>query len=322
MNTTVLIIMIICATIIAMIAIISDHLFEKKIQVSEQILYQKVLKIHRNYIAGLLGFAIVMLISARYGEDGSKIFSYLSFGSTITSLVLSILAIFVTVQSSSDMNKQFEKIDKVSTTMSATSEQIEVTLNDLKEAKQDLQKTSNNITMQINNIVEQIDDKLKERMKETETNISRNLENVMNENKSSENETYIKNNFEPPREFKEAFLKITSANGLLVLYACSLSKEKKLKFELSRLLQGNEAYSFGFLIALISSGLIEFTSDATNNNINCTNTIFLSEEIGEELKNRIEILGSNYQQQVNAICIFFGINKFQMQIDQDQYHDK
>ena len=65
MNTTVIIIMIICATIIALVAIICDHLLEKKSsEVSECFLSKKIIKVHRNYIAGFLGFAIIMLLTA------------------------------------------------------------------------------------------------------------------------------------------------------------------------------------------------------------------------------------------------------------------
>ena len=63
MNTTVIIIMIICATIIALVAIICDHLFERKLsETSECLMSKKIVKIHRNYIAGFLGFAIIMLL--------------------------------------------------------------------------------------------------------------------------------------------------------------------------------------------------------------------------------------------------------------------
>lgn len=130
MNTTVIIIMIICATIIALVAIICDHLFERKTsETSECLMSKKIIKIHRNYIAGFLGFAIIMLLTAQYGGPNNAIFEYLSFGSTITSLVLSILAIFVTVQSSSDLYKQFTRIDNATDTINNVSIQIEKTLN-------------------------------------------------------------------------------------------------------------------------------------------------------------------------------------------------
>ena len=115
MDTTIIIILIICATVIALVAIICDHLFERKsTDSSDCYMSKKIIKVHRNYIAGFLGFAVIMLITAKYGGPENAIFTYLSFGSTITSLVLSILAIFVTVQSSSDLYKQFTRIDNAS----------------------------------------------------------------------------------------------------------------------------------------------------------------------------------------------------------------
>ena len=110
MERNVIIIMIVCATLIAIIAIICDFLSNKKIQTStENLLTQKIIKLHRNYIVGFLSFAVITIISAKYGGPNNNIFDYLSFGSTITSLVLSVLAIFVTVQSSSDLYKEVTK---------------------------------------------------------------------------------------------------------------------------------------------------------------------------------------------------------------------
>ena len=65
MDTTVIIIMIICATIIALVAIICDFLFERKsTDASNSLMSKKIIKVHRNYIAGFLGFAIIMLLTA------------------------------------------------------------------------------------------------------------------------------------------------------------------------------------------------------------------------------------------------------------------
>ena len=54
MNTTVIIIMIICATIIALVARVCDYFSEKKSGTTnaECRLSKKVVKLHRNYIAG------------------------------------------------------------------------------------------------------------------------------------------------------------------------------------------------------------------------------------------------------------------------------
>lgn len=318
MNTTVIIIMIICATIIALVAIICDHLFEKKSnEASECLLSKKIIKIHRNYIAGFLGFAIIMLLTAQYGGPKNAIFEYLSFGSTITSLVLSILAIFVTVQSSSDLYKQFTRIDNATDTIKNVSTQIDGTLGMLKAVETDLQETSKGISNQLDHIVEQIDERLQKRMKETEGNISRQLDAAMN--KTSENETQqtVQSTTEGLENFKTGFKNLTSASGLLGLYACALSFEKSRMFEMSHLFKGNEAYTFGFLISAFSSGIIMFNNDSASNKITCTSSIFSSTELYEAIKDRLkqQQLGVDYFERINNINYYFGVNPLKMTIE-------
>ncbi|MBR6591766.1 MAG: hypothetical protein IKK81_03970 [Prevotella sp.] len=317
MNTTVIIIMIICATIIALVAIICDHLFERKSsEVSESLMSKKIIKIHRNYIAGFLGFAVIMLLTAQYGGPNNAIFEYLSFGSTITSLVLSILAIFVTVQSSSDLYKQFTRIDNATDTIKNVSSQIDDTLENLKDAERSLQNTSQNISQQLNNIVDQIDERLKTRMKETEGNISRQFAESMNVN-ANDQEQKIQQDLKNIEKVKDFFFSMTSANGLLAIYACTLSKEKKQMFELSKLFNGNEAYTLGFLIAAISTGLVHFTNDDVNNQITCHDTLFSSTETLEIIKNRLkqQQLGSEYLDRLNGIHIFFDLSPLKVTIE-------
>lgn len=315
MNTTVIIIMIICATIIALVAIICDHLFERKSsEVSESLMSKKIIKIHRNYIAGFLGFAVIMLLTAQYGGPNNAIFEYLSFGSTITSLVLSILAIFVTVQSSSDLYKQFTRIDNATDTIKNVSTQIDGTLETLKKTESDLQNTSRGISNQLDNIIEQIDERLQKRIKETEWNISRQLEASINKSSDANIKQSVQSNTESLENFKTGFKNLTSASGLLALYACALSYEKTKMFELTDLFKGNEAYTFGYVISALSSGIIMFTNDSTNNQISCTFSIFSSTELYEVIKERLKQFEIDYLNKINEINAFFGITPLIMDI--------
>lgn len=317
MEKTVIVIMIICATIIALVAIICDHLFEKKsCEASECLLSKKIIKIHRNYIAGFLGLAIIMLLTAQYGGPDNAIFEYLSFGSTITSLVLSILAIFVTVQSSSDLYKQFTRIDDATDTIKNVSTQIDGTLVALKTTKSNLQETAKTISSQLDNIVEQIDVRFRTHMKETEDNISKQFVASMNYT-STINEQDVIQNQEAIDNLKRYFISITSANGLLILYACTLSIEQKKMFELSNIFKGNEAYTFGFLIASISTAIVQFTNDETNNQITCQSSLFSSSELYEAIKDRIrqQQFGVEYFERINNINTYFGIEPLKMTIE-------
>jgi len=316
MNTTVIIILIGCATVVALTAIICDHLFEKITEPTESLISKKIIKIHRNYIAGFLGFAVIMLITAQYGGPNNAIFTYLSFGSTITSLVLSILAIFVTVQSSSDLYKQFTRIDNATDTIKNVSTQIDGTLEELKTTESNLQNTSRIISEQLDNIVEQIDDRFKTHMKETQDKISKQLEESFNST-TNVHEQDVKPDPKITENAKTYFLTTTSASGLLALYACSLSLEKKKMFELSNIFKGNESYTFGFLIASFSAAIVLFTHDDRNNQITCQRSLFSSPELYSQIKDRItqQQLGRDYFDRLNTINDFFGIALLKMTIE-------
>lgn len=319
MSTTVVITMIICATVIALVAIICNHCFEKKIAIPEAncVMSKKIIKLHRNYIAGILGFAIIMLITAKYGGPNNAIFEYLSFGSTVTSLVLSILAIFVTVQSSSDLYKQFTRIDSATDTINNVSKQIEGTLSAIKNAEAKLTSTSIGISSQMENFVDQIDEKIKTRIKETEDNLKKQLAQYQTSSTSITKSLSKRENNDVDANNKEFFLEITSANGLMALYACALSLDKKTMFELSQLFKGNEAYTFGFLIASLSAKYVHFTNDANNNQITCSTIQFTVEEILNVIKSRISQLnlGSEYIDRINAINEYFGISPLTLKVE-------
>ena len=95
--------LILCSTIIFVVSIICDYKSTKRnYLIDTQYLEKRMIRIHRNYIVGFLTLGVISLLTALYGGDSkSNIFTYISFASTITSFVLSILAIFVTMQSNS-----------------------------------------------------------------------------------------------------------------------------------------------------------------------------------------------------------------------------
>lgn len=311
MNTNVIIILIGCATLLAIVAIVCDFIVERKMaSSSDSLLSKKIIKVHRNYIAGILGFAVIMLLTANYGKPGNCIYEYLSFGSTITSLVLSILAIFVTVSSSSDLYKQFTRIDNATDTIKNVSNQIDGTLEKLTATESNLQNTSNKISKQLDNIVEQIDERLKTRIKETEGNISRQLAESMNVSSKIE-EQIPQINQHIVDNLKKYFITTSSVNGLLALYACALSKEHGKMFELSDLFNWNLDYTFGFLIASLSIGIIYFTNDDKNNQITCQKSLFQSSELLKEIKDRQRQHSGDldyFVEKINTINKFFGID--------------
>lgn len=306
MDQTIIIIMIFCATVIALVAIICDHLFERKsTDASECLMSKKIIKVHRNYIAGFWGFAVIMLLTAQYGGPDNAIFAYLSFGSTITSLVLSILAIFVTVQSSSDMYKQFTRIDNATDTIKNVSTQIDGTLERLTNVEGNLNNVSNLITRQINDVVEKIDQKLASRMHETEVNISRQIkiQNLLAQKKISSKQA------KPDLEKlnKDNFLRKMPYNGLISLYACTKAFENKKKFKMN-FFKDNELYHLGIIMASDAAGYINASvkeADDGNDVVYCDFSVFTLNELYDTMC-KVEVeYATNTKEELKDINKFF-----------------
>lgn len=280
MNTNVIIILIGCATLVAIVAIVCDFIVERKMTGSSEFaLSKKIIKIHRNYVAGILGFAVIMLLTANYGGPNNGIYQYLSFGSTITSLVLSILAIFVTVRSSSDLYKQFGSINKVSN-------QIHSTLNSLMDAEKELKGTSSTISSQVDNIVSEIEKRLDERLQKTESTISEQIQRQNLDTRSDESAKESASEIDPT-----PFLYNMSYSGLWALYACSKAYEMKQKFILDELFKSNNSYCLGVIITTKAIGfisgrtlLVKKESDKKESQIECSNSLFSSEKVYSVIK--------------------------------------
>lgn len=300
-DAKVIVILIICATIIALTAIICDLIARRRNDSnnpSECHLSKRIIKIHRSYIIGFLGFAVVMLITAQYGGPNNEIFSYLSFASTITSLVLSILAIFVTVKSSMDLNKQFGSVNTVS-------KQIDDTLKKLNEAESKLNETSNNISNQVNTIAEEVEKRLVPRFDKSDELMS-NMSNLINGNNSQQNREFHTDN----QIDKEIFLSETPRYGLYSLYACVLSKEKNKHISLSDIFddRSDQMYALGFIAALKSSDLLRFDK-FNRNNILCNYSLFTKDEIISTINNEIEIIKEDETKKRN-LTVFNKIKNF------------
>lgn len=295
MDNTISIVLIVCATLTAIVAIVFDHLSHRQCNNStENLLSHKITKLHRNYIAGILGVAILFLLTSEYGGPNNGIFEYLSFGATITSLVLSILAIFVTVQSSSDLYKQFAKMDDATNTITSVSKKIQDTLTKISQAESELDKTSKNINEQIDKIVDEIDKRVKVNIQGTEQRLTEKFQEIGKQNDAGVPDVRQKNHPTTSSaenkwfaEWIQKYIKIMSYNGLLLLYACSLSNRKKKMFNLTELFPDNEQYVYGILISAISSGFL--TADVNNDVIHCTQFYLhpYVEKIRSEINSRI-----------------------------------
>lgn len=309
--------MIICATIIALAAIYFNHLFEKKAieaieakgakEAIDNFQSKKMIKIHRNYIAGFLGFAIIMLISSQYA-DCDELLKYLSFASTITSFVLSILAIFVTVQSSSDLYKQFARIEEATTTIKTLSGTIEKNAPTISEAATDIKDTSKTLLKKLDEVVNQINEKVNTSLAKTVDQIA-NMLDSSNEGSAPHEQPQNLTDTVSLDTLKKYFLSNASLNGLLGIYTSALSFEKGKPVILSFFGEYIE-YTRGFLLATKATNLIRFTGNLKiPNTTRCVDSQFTTKEIRNAIKENIENIKSTYPESLTNEAKDYVLNK-------------
>lgn len=71
----------------------------------------------------LLGL-LILIITSRFG-DNEKLLDYISFGSTLTSIILSVLAIFMTLLAESKSDETKTRLENLTTTIEKASDAIE-----------------------------------------------------------------------------------------------------------------------------------------------------------------------------------------------------
>lgn len=73
---------------------------------------------------------IILLLTVRLGDD-SQLLNYISFGSTLTSIILSILAIFMTMLAESKSDATKTRLENLTSIIEKSSESIEKQVDDI-----------------------------------------------------------------------------------------------------------------------------------------------------------------------------------------------
>lgn len=293
--------LILCSTIIFVVSIVYDYKSARKLESSnEQYLAKRMTKIHRNYIVGFLAFGVISLITSLYGGDSkSNIFTYISFASTITSFVLSILAIFVTMQSNSGLEKQISQMESTTESISKLSIKLDNTLSQVTTANRKIEDSTRGLFEVTNSIIPQV----QETLSHHEDIINQKLSGY-NSTRSNitQKETDIKINL-----LRESYISNISAIGLAATYACCLSLEKDKSFNRNELFQSESIYVFGVIIAISSVGLITTKID-DGFNISCQSSIFSTKQIYTKIIEYINQnkFGTSYLSTINQIRKYFG----------------
>ena len=221
----------------------------------EVVLDRKIQLLHTLYVSGILLFFIVELITAVCVNNSrhAEIMSYVSFAATLSSLIMSIVAIIFTIVSSHQGEEQYKKIDNASDKVTDALGRFAEKTKALDESVSNFQRSSEFLSEQMTTILSKLG----------------NIENITKEVKEQlPHQTKEKQgpDFDGSESAKvdinQLVVRIINTGsfaGNLALYACVLSKEKKRSFNVSEIttIADNVPYMYGYIILATAIGIID-----------------------------------------------------------------
>ena len=185
-------------------------------------------------------------------DNHSDILSYVSFAATLSSLIMSVVAIIFTIVFSSRGDEQYKKIDNASEKVNQSLASFSDRTNDLDQSIELFKNTSDSLTIKLDEILSGLSD-VKGIAEEIKDNTS-------NQKQVSTSKTEASFNNVESEKLIEHFIQSGSFNGNCALYACILSKDKKKSFSLAKISIGTPSaisYMYGYIVAASSLGIID-----------------------------------------------------------------
>lgn len=196
-------------------------------------------KIHIYYISGLCVFIILELVTyiCVNNDNATDIVSYISFASTLSSLLLSVVAIIYAIVSNNKGDAQYQKIDRASDRISMSVDRFS--------------SISESLSGNINSILTKLDE-IKV--------ISNETKNAITEGNQQKPDTMVAGTFNT-NQLVEGFIIAGSFSGNLALLACVYSKDTGKSFRPIDISDTNAAYSYGYIIAATALGIVTTHND-------------------------------------------------------------
>lgn len=236
-------------------------------------------RLHLGYICGICIFLIVELATyiCIQSDHSVEIVSYISFASTLSSLILSVVAIIYAIVSNNKGEVQYGKIDtassKITDSVSEFSKKSEELTQGLSDVLTKLDEVKN-ISIETRDNVSQMNRAGLNNPKDSQSDIKQSLSSDQVDNTTT-NEVEKKDGIDVEKQVVEAknqasqdtidrvvsgFVNMGSFVGNLSLLACVYSHDVNKPFNASDIFppssQDNNMYIFGYIIASTALGVV------------------------------------------------------------------
>lgn len=205
------------------------------------------------YISGILLFIIIELVTAicMGNSHHADILSFVSFASTISSLVMSVVAIIFTIVYHNSGEGHYLKLDATSDKVQGALTVFETKASDLDKSVDRFQSVSDDLAEKMGSIMDEIRD-LKDKTDKLHNKTDKLLENDHASQEGGKEANKVDD------KVVSRFVEAGSFSGNLALYACALARETGRHFSVKEIAysEKDSVYQFGYLIASASLGIV------------------------------------------------------------------
>lgn len=249
-NILQLVSMLVCIAVVVCF-FINKYATGKDIDDSEK----RIQKLHTFYVSGILVFIIIELLTAicMGGSASPNILSYVNFAATLSSLIMSVVAIIFTIVSGNRGDEQYKKIDNASDRVTDSLKKFSEKTAEIDKSVLSFQIISGELSAKMDSLLKEMGSVHSE-VSDLKKQVEPQEQMIVTADKKEE-----KAQNEAIKVVASRVVTIGSYTGNLALYACVLAKDSgKTSFSISSITTpDNVNYMFGYLVAAVASGIIQ-----------------------------------------------------------------
>lgn len=271
---------------------------KEKSHLSDEIVKLQKQKIVLWCIIAIIGFFLIIQFSlANCGNQ--ELAAQFTFASTISSIILSVIAIIMSVLSSESLNNLIHKSRDLHDEIKDVPMKIELSVKSLDNSSTKFEELSNELLKMPQKIENSIISSINEISQNMES-VSGGLE-ILNQTveyalitrsaTTGEDNFLIGDQELTMKDIEDRFLSNSSVVGLFLLIYVAIAYEKSIKVslvEFSKILMEDESqveYAYGYLVATVSTGIF-FEYEVHEDLYEITN---VKKDLLENVKNRLQI---------------------------------
>lgn len=256
--------------------------------------------LHLIYFIIILVLVIIAIFSYYYSGD-SNLASLIAFAATIASIILSVLAIFMTILSNNSIGGMLHKVRDLHDTVTAIPNVLKESAEDLKDTTAELKSVNTDVNKAILS--------LGGKLEGLESHLAQNdnkLDNLLNTISSNKTDNSHKSEY-PSEALIEQYLNALSLNGIFLLYGFFLYQEKRKTgiFSLvsfAKVIFGADpAYLHGILVASGSASILFYNTIENTNNMDIKNLSISPYIKKEAIFKRIDVICADISSKYEAI---------------------